>query len=177
MDLWQTVTDTVKKTACTPSLYVSVSSFLFMCLILHIHRTRTVHLCTYKHTQMLTHANTNSLGTWIGGINRRLLVAEYFISLYWTHSTCLYLDPADGRWDMVWPIYLSLGKISNLIFTLPFLLTSFLEKESLSVAARQTNFSLSHVQSWSKFIRSIITVNIQEKSLFNQDFFFTLKLL
>lgn len=76
----------------------------------------------------------------IGGTDSSLLVTEYFISLCWTHSTCLYLDQADERWDAVWP-RLSLFKgIQRARFHSPFGFSSFLEDESLSIAAYLTTF-------------------------------------
>lgn len=133
--LWQTVTDTVK-TLKTASLYVSVS--IFHCTSVYLQAHTYAPTCQHKVFRDSDRLNRQkAFGLWI-----------FHIFIYWTHFTCLYLDPADGRWDTVWPIYLSLGKFSNLIFTLPFL-TSFLKEESLSLsaAAYQTKFLLSGLQS------------------------------
>lgn len=86
---------------------------------------------------MLTHAHTHtkSTGIWIGGTDTGLSVVEFFISLYWTYSTCLYPDPADGRYDSVWPVSLPLRGNSAISFSLSLCLYLFFSKSLFSTVA------------------------------------------
>lgn len=107
--LWQTVTGTVKvlKNACNSSLHVSVS--IFIPAFFAFFPTTHYNPCIPTSTQ--------TAGTWNIRIHRRILIAEYFISLYWTYFTCVHLDPADGY--EIWS-GLSIPSLANSIWLSPF---------------------------------------------------------
>lgn len=141
--LWQTVTGAVtilKKRRQTLSMCVCERLFPSCCPLFFTCTRHILSICLLANTQMYSY-HTKSFGTCSVTVGRRLLVAEYFISQYWTHSPCLYFDPADGRWDMVWPLDVTLGKCSNLFpLSLFFLL---LWKGRLWAVACKTKYFLS----------------------------------
>lgn len=92
--LWQTVTGTITilKTPADP-LYVCLSSFsvvVFLSLILHLHQTHTINLCTCKHTNIVMQHKLfwdlecrnrqKAFGCWIFHIS---ILDSFPLSVFW----------------------------------------------------------------------------------------------